>query len=330
MSVSVPMEPDIVPSINEEDYSALWEIANVAFDDLKLEANINISQKKNNKICKHINICEDVCVNCGACINLLNISHEGEWNNYKDDCGNYTNNTQRCDTYIDSNPYSKGGTILPGSKNTLIAKLQIQQTFSHKQKTYWLISEEIEYAAKSLNISNKDTIETAKNYWHKYMDSGKLTRASVRKGLIAACLFYSCTTTNSPIERQEIIKAFNCDTKTLSKGEKVLFEILNTNNLTYVNIQTEDSNSFIRYCSLLKLKFSTTNICNELYDKHKVPLQAVTPKSAVGGIIAYTVKYILSLKNPTKTVISATVDVCTPTLNKVIQLIYDLEKQNKN
>jgi len=42
MSVSVPMEPDIVPSINEEDYSALWEIANVAFDDLKLEANINI------------------------------------------------------------------------------------------------------------------------------------------------------------------------------------------------------------------------------------------------------------------------------------------------
>ena len=26
---------------------------------------------------------------------LANISHEGEWNNYKDDCGNYSKNTQR-------------------------------------------------------------------------------------------------------------------------------------------------------------------------------------------------------------------------------------------
>lgn len=328
MSVSVPMEPDIVPSLEEEDYNSLWEIANVAFDELKLEENAK-NQKKDEKItCKHKNTCEDVCVYCGACLYFTNVSREGEWNNYKDDCGNYSKNTQRCDTYIDSNPYSSSGTILPGSKNTLMAKLQIQQTFSHKQKTYWLISEEIERAASYLHITNKDTIDTAKKYWHKYMDSGKLTRASVRKGLIAACLFYSCTTNNSPIGRQEIIKAFNCDTKTLSKGEKVLFEILNTNNLTYVNVETQDSNSFVRYCSLLKLKFSVSNICNELYDKHKVQLQAVTPKSAVGGIIAYVVKFKLNLKTPTKTVISATVDVCTPTLNKVIQLIYDLENNN--
>ena len=329
MSVSVPMEPDFVPSLEEEDYNSLWEIANVAFEELKSEENAKNPKNEEKKTCKHKNICEDVCVDCGACLYFTNVSREGEWNNYKDDCGNYSKNTQRCDTYVDSNPYSRGGTILPGSKNTLMAKLQIQQTFSHKQKTYWLISEEIERAASFLNITSKDTIDTAKKYWHKYMDSGKLTRASVRKGLIAACLFYSCTINNSPIERQEIIKAFNCDTKTLSKGEKVLFEILNTNNLTYVNVQTQDSNSFVRYCSLLKLKFSVSNICNELYEKHKVPLQAVTPKSAVGGIIAYVVKFNLNLKTPTKTIISATVDVCTPTLNKVIQLVHDLENKEK-
>lgn len=329
MSVSVPMEPDVVPSLEEEDYNSLWEIANVAFEELKTEENAKNHKKEEKITCKHLNACEDVCVDCGVCLYLTNVSREGEWNNYKDECGNYSKNTQRCDTYVDSNPYSCGGTILPGSKNTLMAKLQIQQTFSHKQKTYWLISEEIERAASYLYITNKDTIDTAKKYWHKYMDSGKLTRASVRKGLIAACLFYSCTINNSPIERQEIIKAFNCDTKTLSKGEKVLFEILNTNNLTYVNIQTQDSNTFVRYCSLLKLKFSVSNICNELHDKHKVPLQAVTPKSAVGGIIAYVVKFKLNLKTPTKTVISATVYVCTPTLNKVIQLIHDLENKEK-
>ena len=321
---------DSVPHAGEEDYNSLWEIADLAFEELKTEE--ENKQKESDKgkkpiKCQHKYICEDVCTECGLCLYNVNVSNEGEWNNYKDDNGNLTKNMQRCDTYVDSNPYSTGGTILPGSQNTLMAKLQIQQTFSHKQKTYWLVSEEIERAASILKITNKDTIETAKSYWHKYMDSGKLTRASVRKGLIAACLFYSCTINNSPIERQEILKAFNYDTKTLSKGEKVLFEILNSSNLTYVNVQNEDSNSFVRYCSILKLKFSVSNICNELFNKHKVPLQAVTPKSAVGGIIAYVVKYKLCLKSPTKTVISATVDVCTPTLNKVIQLIYDLENK---
>ena len=161
------------------------------------------------------------------------------------------------------------------------------------------------------------------------MDSGKLTRASVRKGLIAACLFYSCTKNNNPIERQEIIKAFDCDTKTLSKGEKVLFEILNLDNSTYINVQTEDSSSFVKYCSQLKLEFRVSNICNDLYKKHKVELQAVTPKSDVGGIIAYVVKFKLKIKSPTKTVISATVDVCKTTLNKVIQLINDLENKKE-
>jgi len=160
------------------------------------------------------------------------------------------------------------------------------------------------------------------------MESGKLTRASVRKGLIASCLFYSCMKHNSPIERQEILKVFRCDTKTLSKGEKVLFEILNSNNLTYINLQAEESNSFIRYCSLLKLPFHISTICNDIYEKHKIKLQAVTPKSAVGGIIAYVVKFQLKLKSPTKTIISATVDVCTPTLNKVIELVKNLEETN--
>ena len=309
------------------DYDSLWQIANMAFEQLKEEEQETNKQyiNLNNNECNHDLTCEDVCIKCGACLNHIQISHEGEWNNYKDDNGNFSKNTQRCDVYVDNNPFSKGGTILTGNQNSFMAKLQIQQTFSHKQKTYWLIGEELERAATLLNINNKDTIDSAKNYWHIYMNSGKLTRASVRKGLIAACLLYGCNQHNNPIERKEIIRAFDCDTKTLSKGEKVLFEILNTDSSTYVSVQTEDSNSFVRYCSLLKLEFKVSNICNEIYKKHKIELQAVTPKSAVGGIIAYVVKYKLHLKSPTKTIISATVDVCTPTLNKVIALISDLE-----
>lgn len=318
------MESEGVPN-----YNNLWEIANLAFDELKKEElkEKKIETKKNKNCCPHLNICEDVCIDCGVCITNLTLSSEGEWNNYRDESGGFSKNTQRCDTYVDPNPYSIGGTLLPFNKNSLIGKLQIQQTFTHKQKTYWLVSQELERACGILHISSKDTLEKAKMYWHKYMESGKLTRASVRKGLIAACLFYSCVQNNTPIERQEIIKVFCCDTKTLSKGEKVLFEILDSNNTTYMNVQSEDSNSFIRYCSALKLPFYVNTLCNDLYNKYNVELQAVTPKSAVGGIIAYVIKFKLNLKTPTKTIISATVDVCTPTLNKVIQLITDLENK---
>jgi transcription initiation factor TFIIIB Brf1 subunit/transcription initiation factor TFIIB len=316
-----------------ENYTSLWEIADLAFEELKIEEMEEKTKEKTVKThnpvitCEHKNVCENICTECGLCLYASNILHDSEWNNYKDDSGNYAKNTQRCDVYTDPNPYSKGGTLLNNNKNSFIAKLQIQQTFSHKQKTYWLVGEEFERACTYLKINNRATSDSAKNYWHKCMESGKLTRASVRKGLIASCLFYSCVINNTPIERQEIIKAFNCDTKTLSKGEKVLFEILNIDNLTYVNIQTDDSNSFVRYCSVLKLNFNVSHTCNLLHNKYKIQLQAVTPKSAVGGIIAYIVKYKLLLKTPTKTVISATVDVCTPTLNKVIQMIYDFENK---
>ena len=312
---------------SEDQYSHLWEIANIAFDELKREEE-ELKQKKtkkNTNCCKHLNICEDVCNDCGVCMTNTYISTEAEWNNYKDESGGFSKNTQRCDVYKDNNPYSVNSTCNPFNTNTLMGKLQLQQTFTHKQKTYWLVGLELERACGILNITNKDTLEKAKMFWYKYMESGKLTRASVRKGLIAACLFYSCVRNNTPIERQEIIKVFNCDTRTLSKGEKVLFEILNDINNTYINVQSDDSNSFIRYCSTLKLPFNVTNLCNDLYNKYSVELQAVTPKSAVGGIIAYVIKYKLNQKIPTKTVISATVDVCTPTLNKVIQLMYDLE-----
>ena len=70
---------------------------------------------------------------------FTNLSQEGEWNVYKDDSGNYAKNTQRCRYYIQIQIHIQlEELLLPGSKNTLMAKLQIQQTFSHKQKTYWL------------------------------------------------------------------------------------------------------------------------------------------------------------------------------------------------
>ena len=119
-----------------DDYNSLWEIADLAFEELKVEEKSKKEKSKkeimDNKykekeiICKHKQICEGVCMQCGSCLFNTSISADSEWNNYKDDSGNFTKNTQRCDIYTDTNPYSKGGTLLTNNKNSFMAKLQIQ------------------------------------------------------------------------------------------------------------------------------------------------------------------------------------------------------------
>lgn len=303
---------------SEFDLDNIWKVAEEQLSEYNKETgNSNDIQE-----CKH-EFFDNTCKYCGFQDFLCQTA---EWNNYKDQStGEFSKNTQRADLYIDDNPYSSIGTIIPFNNSSLIGRLQIQQTFNHKQKTYWQIGITIERIGTLLNL-NKDIINCAKTYWHTYMKSGKLTRASVRQGLIAACVFHSCVSNNIPIQRDEILKAFDCSTKTLSKGEKVLYEILNTNNnIIITGVEIENSNSFIRYCNQLGLEFIVSTTCNDLYLKHKVELQAVTPKSAIGGILSYTVKNILKQKHPSKATISATVDICTPTLNKVISLIEKLE-----
>ena len=307
--------------ITEFDLHNIWDIVDSVLETESCEEPAAVLKKCK---CDVPYIIDGTCNQCGIVLNGYNISTESEWNNYTDDCGNYQKNTQRCDLTHDSNPYSKTGTYVSFNKNTLLGKLALQQNFSHKQKTYWLIGNIFEDICGKLNL-NKTIVDSAKLYWHQYMESGKLTRASVRKGLVASCLYYSCIKNNTPIERQEICHQFECSSKTLSKGEKILFEIIGDNSISFTGINFDNTNSFIRYCDILDLPFKVSTLCSDLFDKYDVELQAVSPKSAIAGIIAYVVKFKLNLKSPNKTVISATLDICIPTLNKVIKIIQDLE-----
>ena len=161
--------------------------------------------------------------------------------------------------------------------------------------------------------------------WYHCMESGKLTRASVRQGLIASCLYYSCIFNSCPISREEISNAFRCTSKNLAKGEKVFCQIIEEvdkyKHLIYTKVDIQENDSFVKYCSRLGVPFKVSNVCNEIYDKYKIELQAVTPKSAIGGILTFVIKNKMKLKSPTKSEISKVVNVCTPTINKVLEIL---------
>jgi len=263
----------------------------------------------------------EICTDCGEVFHKCFDSCE--WNNYKNDDGSFQQSNQRADTYVSDNPYDRGGSIPGFNKKSFIMRLHYQQAFTHKQKTFWQISEKFQNYAIRLSI-NSVTLKDAKNMWHICMESGKLTRASIRNGLIASCLYYSCIHNQLPIDRQKVIDITEGTSKGFLKGEKIFIELMENTcykNLGKSRIDIKENDSFIKYCNALELPFNISTLCNDVYTKNIDKLDSVTPKSAVAGILYYVVKNHCKLNKPSKTKISSETTVCIPTINKVLNIL---------
>jgi len=278
--------------------------------------------------CSHLHVIynpsdqADGCFECGQVLGA--VQESCEWNSYKKEDGSFQVSNQRGDTYVSDNPYDKTGTIPGFHKNSFIMRMHYQQTFSHKQKTFWKISEKFESYRTLLSLPHS-ILPTAKNMWHVCMESGKLTRASVRNGLISACMYYSGVQNNISVDRKKLIELTDGNQKGFLKGEKVFLEIMmHVPAYKYLGREKEDvkeTDAFVKYCNQLELPFVTIHKCNDIYTKNIDKLDSVTPKSIVAGILFYVIKTELNLKQPSKAKISHVVNVCIPTINKVVKIL---------
>ena len=284
----------------------------------------NISEE-----CHHLNIVRDqkegseICIDCGLVVNSR-VCESCEWNNYKTEDGTFNANSQRGDLYVSDNPYDIGGSVPGFYKNSLMMRIHLQQTFSHKQKTFWKISEKFNHYISVIGI-HRSVLPTTKDMWHVCMESGKLTRASVRNGLISACLYYACIHNNLPVDRQKVIDNTEGNQKGFLKGEKIYLEMMEThgvyNYLGKQKIDIKENDTFVKFCDVLELPFKTVHTCNEIYIDCLDKLDSVTPKSITAGILFFVVKHKLKLKQPSKAKISQVVNVCIPTINKVVSIL---------
>jgi transcription initiation factor TFIIIB Brf1 subunit/transcription initiation factor TFIIB len=306
----------------------------IIWKDLEYILSSDIFIKSDNCECRHLNKQynqkegNEVCLDCGEVMSNK-IFETCEWNNYKSDEGMYSVSMQRGDLYASNNPYDKSGSVPGFSKNSLAMRLHLQSIFSHKQKTFWKISEKFQHYCGLLSI-HQSVLPTANDMWYFCMESGKLTRASVRNGLISACLYYACIYNNIPCDRQKLIDATDGNQKGFLKGEKIYMQIMQEHklysNLGKQKIDVKENDTFVKFCNILELPFKTVHICNELYTKNLDKLDSVTPKSITAGVLLYVIKNILNLKQPSKTKISSVVNVCIPTINKVVSI---LEKESE-
>lgn len=330
----------MVLEISQDELDDIWNDANKLFDEMETDREIqpeieydDLISKINPINCEHTYISidtrthEKVCEACGVIVENSEPVQQ-EWNNYKDDCGNYSKNTQRGDTWVSDNPYEIQCTMFRfgqfGNKRSLLFKLQQQICFNHKQKNIWQVRKLYEHVAGLMNL-RPGIVSTANLLWCACVDANILTRAEVRTGLIAICFYYACLENNIVMERSNISKYFEC--KNLSKGEKVFCSIVENipsfRNITQKKIDPKENSSFIYYCNKLDLEFKVAIQCEDEFERVKHKLKGVTPKSAIAGVISFIVKDKLKFKHPSKKEIGEVVNVCIPTLNKVIGIIKD-------
>lgn len=285
-----------------------------------------------------------VCTKCGTVVSER-ISDCAEWNNYTDSAGRSSNNS-RCGSSVkttDINPYTNELTsFMPkGVKNVCIkdgkivrydiSKLHIQNTYNHRQKSFNIVETLLERITN--DKYSKRVLITAKLLWAEIAKTKKVTRAGVRKGLIACCLYYACVHHDCTRSPMEICSDFNMkDTKQFNKGDKEFkqtFEVIPK--WSHLLIKTSNSEDyFSRFCSNLEMdniiregtSFLLAKECREMYGDVKIKLRGLFPKSASSGIIYWVLRK--KGNNVTKTKIAQSLGICSPTLSKTVKIIEEI------
>lgn len=285
-----------------------------------------------------------ICSLCGTVLSNR-VSDMVEWNTYTDTAGTCLTNS-RCGSIIKTteiNPFANNlfSFVPKGTKNVYykdgkpvnydLSKMHIKNNSNHLQKSFSVVENYLENVAE--NKYSKCVVVTAKTLWGEIMKSKKVTRAGVREGLIACCLYYSCVhygCVRSPIE---ICKDFGMsDTKNFNKGDKEFKETFE-NNEKWSYLLTKTSNPdeyFSRFCSELEIKtiikehtaFKFANECRTVHESVKSGLNGLSPKSIACGIICWVIK-----KNKTavtKVELLKILGICSPTLSKTYQSIVDI------
>lgn len=272
-----------------------------------------------------------VCSICGTVQHRI-ISDSAEWNNYNE--GGPTQ-TARCSSAWGAISQFENTSSIAVPKGLFsdvkmpdgttrridLSRYNNQLQYTYKQKSYYDVACKIDRASENLGVP-KAISDTAKRYWSEIMQVGKLTRAAVRRGVIANCLSYACIYHKVPREAHEVADAFEINTKEITKGDKVFREIFEGTKWASVLYETVGPEHLFTRCRMdLNLDFSVERRCKEILQECKLVLSSVAPKSAVGGILAWVIKNELNQRVPTKADIAKAVQICSPSLNKSLKLV---------
>jgi len=236
---------------------------------------------------------------CNTCCNTIsNIIGGPEWRFYGINDSKSSDPT-RCGMPINQLlPESSVGTSISyGRGNVCMYRMRKYQQWNgmpYRERSLLKVFDEISSVCKLNNLPNRIISEA--NSLYKIISTTKISRGANRKGIIAACVYFSCKINDVARSTSEIADIFSLKITVMSKGCKKFQEIMQMNKLDINRINKTNTISiddFIdRFCS--KLNLSSEDILNiksisTLAQLHKL-VNENTPPSMAGGCIYLYIK----------------------------------------
>jgi len=236
---------------------------------------------------------------CNQCKNTLsNIIDGPEWRYYGSNDTKSSDPT-RCGMPVNQLlPSSSVGTSISyRSNNYNMHKMRRYQQWNgmpYKERSLLKVFEDISRLCKSNDIPSIIINESHSLY--KIVSSTKISRGSNRKGIIAACVYFSCKINKVPRSTNEMADIFNIKVPVMTKGCKKFQEIMQMNKLDINRINettTITIDDFIdRFCSKLNLtdddilQIKELSYLSQLYNL----VNENTPPSMAAGCIYLYIK----------------------------------------
>lgn len=269
-------------------FDTLDEVAKKDEEPIKIKCCDN---KLNHLLSEGMVICKD-------CSNIItNIIDGPEWRFYGANDSKSSDPT-RCGMPINQLlPESSVGSFVStrGKRTKTMYKVRKYQQWGgmpYKERTLLKVFQDISRLCKEAHIP--EMIIKEAHVLYKIVSTTKITRGSNRKGIIAACVYFSCKINCVPRSTNEIASIFSISGTIMTKGCKKFQEIMQLNKVDINRIHNTNTitmDDFIeRFCSKLELSnedITTIKHISYLSQVYNLVNDNTPPSMAAGCIYLY-------------------------------------------
>lgn len=310
------------------DVNFMWDTLNnlnMATKEFRIEHNnICSSCSSTNSFLNDTSNALIICTNCGD-VQYSAFDEHAEWN--FDNTDSFKKDPSRCGFPI--NPLlskSSMSTSIKGTSKTFMKKLHNQISMDHVERSLYHIFEYINrITCDSGNLSSNIT-EKSKSYY-KILSERKLSRGSIRQGLIACSILHACKYHNVTRSVKEISNMCDISVSVINKTNKIFLDVMNDVliNDGLLNTSLTITDLIPRFCNTLDVPsnlkheikiilFKLENIIKQIDE-----LNCKTPSSMVCGLLIYVCNINNIPINKKQFVEQHSISVVT--INKIVRLL---------
>ena len=272
-----------------------------------------------------------VCAYCGVIKHEYIFDEQAEWVFNASENTTGKKDPSRCGAPINQLlEKSSMSTMIGGKNNTFMKKLHMQMSMNYVERARYHVFEKIQQMAGERGGLSQNVIEQAK-YYYKVISSKKLSRGSVRNGLIACCILYACKYFKVSRSIKEISCMCEVSPTKINETSKIFLKLmeedtLNTYSSNEILTKSTDYMDLInRFIGKLELDTKTEKCIMKSVRKLDETIRTCddidskTPSSVAAGILLYVCNANEIQIN--KKIFSAKINVSIVTINKMYKII---------